>query len=44
MIYLWNMIPLKELKPQKIIVRMPNWIGDLGHGNACPRRLAEGLP
>lgn len=24
-----NMPPLKELQPQKIIVRMPNWIGDL---------------
>jgi heptosyltransferase-2 len=23
------MIPLKDLKPEKIIIRMPNWIGDL---------------
>ncbi len=23
------MIPLKEYKPEKIIIRMPNWIGDL---------------
>ncbi len=38
------MIPLKELKPQKIIVRMPNWIGDLVMATPILADLRKAFP
>lgn len=38
------MIPLKELKPKKIIVRMPNWIGDLVMATPVLMDLRKAFP
>jgi len=38
------MIPLNELKPQKIIVRMPNWIGDLVMATPVLTDLRKAFP